>query len=64
MAFGAIKKKPAVIETPQGDLLGIRSMMFVSHSYDHRVVDGSLGGLFLKRVNDYLENFDISRTII
>lgn len=63
MAFGAIKKKPAVIETPQGDLLGIRSMMFVSHSYDHRVVDGSLGGLFLKRVNDYLENFDISRTI-
>ncbi|MGV3601032.1 MAG: dihydrolipoamide acetyltransferase family protein [Dyadobacter fermentans] len=64
MAFGAIKKKPAVIETPQGDLIGIRSMMFVSHSYDHRVVDGSLGGLFLKRVNDYLENFDISRTII
>jgi 2-oxoglutarate dehydrogenase E2 component (dihydrolipoamide succinyltransferase) len=64
MAFGAIKKKPAVIETPQGDLLGIRSMMFISHSYDHRVVDGSLGGLFLKRVNDYLENFDIHRTII
>ncbi|MGX5854576.1 dihydrolipoamide acetyltransferase family protein [Dyadobacter jiangsuensis] len=64
MAFGAIKKKPAVIETPQGDLIGIRSMMFVSHSYDHRVVDGSLGGLFLKRVNDYLENFDISRTIL
>ncbi|MCF0069249.1 2-oxo acid dehydrogenase subunit E2 [Dyadobacter sp. CY261] len=64
MAFGAIKKKPAVIETAQGDLIGIRSMMFVSHSYDHRVVDGSLGGLFLKRVNDYLENFDIHRTII
>lgn len=64
MAFGAIKKKPAVIETPQGDLIGIRSMMFVSHSYDHRVVDGSLGGLFLKRVNDYLENFDTSRTIL
>ncbi len=64
MAFGAIKKKPAVIETAQGDLIGIRSMMFVSHSYDHRVVDGSLGGLFLKRVHDYLENFDISRTII
>ncbi|WP_353720349.1 dihydrolipoamide acetyltransferase family protein [Dyadobacter sp. 676] len=63
MAFGAIRKKPAVIETPQGDLIGIRSMMFVSHSYDHRVVDGSLGGLFLKRVNDYLENFDITRTI-
>ncbi|WP_215241915.1 dihydrolipoamide acetyltransferase family protein [Dyadobacter helix] len=64
MAFGAIKKKPAVIETPQGDLIGIRSMMFISHSYDHRVVDGSLGGLFLKRVNDYLENFDTRRTLI
>ncbi|NIJ54244.1 dihydrolipoamide acetyltransferase family protein [Dyadobacter arcticus] len=63
MAFGAIKKKPAVIETAQGDLLGIRSMMFISHSYDHRVVDGSLGGMFLKRVNDYLENFDVHRTI-
>ncbi len=64
MAFGAIKKKPAVIETPQGDLLGIRSMMFISHSYDHRVVDGSLGGMFLKRVNDYLEGFDLHRTLI
>ena len=64
MAFGAIKKKPAVIETPQGDLLGIRSLMFISHSYDHRVVDGSLGGMFLKRVNDYLENFDTHRTLI
>lgn len=64
MAFGAIKKKPAVIETPQGDLLGIRSLMFISHSYDHRVVDGSLGGLFLKRVNDYLENFDTHRILI
>jgi 2-oxoglutarate dehydrogenase E2 component (dihydrolipoamide succinyltransferase) len=64
MAFGAIKKKPAVIETPQGDLIGIRSMMFISHSYDHRVVDGSLGGMFLKRVNDYLENFDTHRSLI
>lgn len=64
MAFGAIKKKPAVIETPQGDLLGIRSMMFISHSYDHRVVDGSLGGMFLKKVNDYLESFDSHRTLI
>jgi 2-oxoglutarate dehydrogenase E2 component (dihydrolipoamide succinyltransferase) len=64
MAFGAIKKKPAVIETPQGDLLGIRSLMFISHSYDHRVVDGSLGGMFLKRVNDHLENFDTHRTLI
>ena len=64
MAFGAIKKKPAVIETVQGDLLGIRSLMFISHSYDHRVVDGSLGGMFLKKVNDYLENFDSHRTLI
>ncbi len=58
MAFGAIQKKPAVIETPQGDLLGIRQLMFISHSYDHRVVDGSLGGRFVKRVSDNLENFD------
>ena len=64
MAFGAIKKKPAVIETPQGDLLGIRSLMFISHSYDHRVVDGSLGGMFLKRVSDYLENYDAHRTLL
>lgn len=64
MAFGAIKKKPAVIETLQGDLLGIRSLMFISHSYDHRVVDGSLGGMFVKRVSDYLENFDAHRTLV
>jgi 2-oxoglutarate dehydrogenase E2 component (dihydrolipoamide succinyltransferase) len=64
MAFGAIKKKPAVIETSQGDLIGIRSLMFISHSYDHRVVDGSLGGMFVKRVSDYLENFDIHRTLV
>ena len=55
MAFGAIVKKPAVIETPQGDFIGIRHLMFLSHSYDHRVVDGSLGGQFVKRVADYLE---------
>jgi 2-oxoglutarate dehydrogenase E2 component (dihydrolipoamide succinyltransferase) len=64
MAFGAIQKKPAVIESPQGDLLGIRHKMFISHSYDHRVVDGSLGGLFLKRVSDHLENFDPKRPIL
>ncbi|MGI4872908.1 MAG: dihydrolipoamide acetyltransferase family protein [Janthinobacterium lividum] len=58
MAVGAIKKKPAVIETPQGDLIGIRHFMFLSHSYDHRVVDGSLGGMFVRRVADYLEQFD------
>ena len=55
MAFGAIVKKPAVIETPQGDLLGIRQLMFLSHSYDHRVVDGALGGQFVRRVADYFE---------
>jgi 2-oxoglutarate dehydrogenase E2 component (dihydrolipoamide succinyltransferase) len=63
MAVGAIKKKPAVIETPQGDLIGIRHFMFLSHSYDHRVVDGSLGGMFVKRVSDYLENFDLETKI-
>ncbi|MES2519191.1 MAG: dihydrolipoamide acetyltransferase family protein [Bacteroidota bacterium] len=64
MAFGAIQKKPAVIETPQGDLLGIRQKMFISHSYDHRVVDGSLGGQFVKRVSDYLEGFEIDRKLL
>jgi 2-oxoglutarate dehydrogenase E2 component (dihydrolipoamide succinyltransferase) len=58
LAVGAIKKKPAVIETLQGDMIGIRHMMFLSLSYDHRVVDGALGGTFLKRVADYLENWD------
>ena len=61
LATGTIKKKPAVIETPQGDMIGIRHMMFLSLSYDHRVVDGSLGGSFLRRVADYMENFDINR---
>jgi 2-oxoglutarate dehydrogenase E2 component (dihydrolipoamide succinyltransferase) len=63
MAVGAIKKKPAVIETPSGDTIGIRHMMFLSHSYDHRVVDGALGGKFLRRVADYLEQWDINREI-
>ncbi|WP_375418038.1 dihydrolipoamide acetyltransferase family protein [uncultured Hymenobacter sp.] len=63
MAVGAIKKKPAVIETPQGDLIGVRHFMFLSHSYDHRVVDGSLGGMFVRRVADYLEQFDVNTTI-
>jgi 2-oxoglutarate dehydrogenase E2 component (dihydrolipoamide succinyltransferase) len=63
MATGAIIKKPAVIETPSGDTIGIRHMMFLSHSYDHRVVDGALGGQFVRRVADYLENFDINREI-
>lgn len=60
MATGAIRKKPAVIETPQGDLIGIRHMMFLSHSYDHRVVDGALGGRFVRRVADILEGWDAS----
>jgi 2-oxoglutarate dehydrogenase E2 component (dihydrolipoamide succinyltransferase) len=63
LAVGAIKKKPAVIETKQGDMIGIRHMMFLSLSYDHRVVDGALGGMFVKKVADYLENWDINRDI-
>ncbi|MFM7055047.1 MAG: dihydrolipoamide acetyltransferase family protein [Bacteroidota bacterium] len=63
MAVGAIRKKPAVIETPYGDTIGIRHMMFLSHSYDHRVIDGALGGSFVRRVADYLEQFDINREI-
>ena len=63
LATGTIKKKPAVIETPQGDTIGIRHMMFLSLSYDHRVVDGSLGGSFVRRIADYLEQFDINRPI-
>lgn len=63
LAVGAIRKKPAVIETPEGDTIGIRHMMFLSLSYDHRVVDGSLGGSFVRRVADYLEQFDVNRPI-
>lgn len=61
MALGAVQKKPAVIETPAGDAIAIRHKMFLSHSYDHRVVDGSLGGMFVRRVADYLEKFDLNR---
>jgi len=61
LALGAIRKVPAVIETPEGDFIGIRHKMFLSHSYDHRVVDGALGGQFVRRVGDYLEQFDINR---
>ena len=63
LAVGAIKKKPAVIETPQGDTIGIRHLMVLSMSYDHRVVDGALGGMFLKQVADNLESFDVNRGI-
>jgi len=61
LALGAIRKIPAVIETPDGDFIGIRQKMFLSHSYDHRVVDGALGGRFVKRVAEYLEAFDVNR---
>lgn len=63
LALGAIRKVPAVIETPEGDFIGIRHKMFLSHSYDHRVVNGALGGQFVKKVAEYLETFDTNRTI-
>ena len=63
LALGAIVKKPAVIETPTGDAIAIRHKMFLSHSYDHRVVDGSLGGMVVRRVADYLERFDTNRSL-
>ncbi|MFB9052963.1 dihydrolipoamide acetyltransferase family protein [Formosa undariae] len=63
LALGAIRKVPAVIETPQGDFIGIRYKMFLSHSYDHRVVNGAQGGLFIKAVKDYLEAWDINQVI-
>ncbi len=63
LALGAIQKKPAVVETPYGDAIVVRHKMFLSHSYDHRVVDGALGGSFVRRVADYLEKFDVNRTL-
>ena len=63
LALGAIRKEPSVIETPEGDLIGIRSKMFLSHSYDHRVVNGALGGMFAFEVKQYLENWDVNRTM-
>lgn len=64
LALGAIRKKPAVLETPDGDVIAVRHMMFLSHSYDHRVVDGMLGGSFVRRVADYLEAFDPQRPVV
>ncbi|MGG7034570.1 MAG: dihydrolipoamide acetyltransferase family protein [Flavobacterium sp.] len=61
LALGAIRKVPAVIETPDGDFIGIRQKMYLTHSYDHRVVDGALGGMFVKRVAEYLEAWDVNR---
>ena len=63
MAVGAIRKKPAVLETKHGDVIAIRYMMYLSHSYDHRVVDGALGGMFVRRVADYLEQWDTERIL-
>lgn len=63
LATGAIRKKPAVVETPYGDLIAVRQLMFLSLSYDHRVIDGFLGGSFLRRIADYLEGFDPERTV-
>jgi 2-oxoglutarate dehydrogenase E2 component (dihydrolipoamide succinyltransferase) len=63
MAVGAITKKPVVIENEEGDFIGIRSMMYLSHSYDHRVIDGYAGGSFVKRVAHYLESFDVNREV-
>ncbi|WP_424001726.1 dihydrolipoamide acetyltransferase family protein [Maribacter sp. IgM3_T14_3] len=63
LALGAIRKIPSVIETPEGDFIGIRSKMYLSHSYDHRVVNGALGSMFAKAVADYLEGWDVNREI-
>jgi 2-oxoglutarate dehydrogenase E2 component (dihydrolipoamide succinyltransferase) len=63
IALGAVQKKPAVIETPYGDAIAIRHKMFLSHSYDHRVVDGALGGMVVRRVADFMEKFDVTRSI-
>jgi 2-oxoglutarate dehydrogenase E2 component (dihydrolipoamide succinyltransferase) len=63
LATGAIRKKPAIVETPAGDMIAIRHMMFLSHSYDHRVIDGAVGGAFVRRVADYLEAWDINTPI-
>jgi len=63
VAVGAIKKRPVVIETPEGDLIGIKPMMICSLTFDHRVIDGSLGGQFLGRFAQYLEQFDTTQNI-
>ena len=64
LALGAIRKKPAVVETEEGDVIAVRHKMFLSHSYDHRVVDGQLGGSFVRRVADHLEAFDPQRPVV
>ena len=62
LALGVIRKMPAVIETPEGDFVGIRKKMILSHSYDHRIINGAMGGQFAKAVADYLENWDTTIT--
>jgi len=63
LGIGAIRKKPVVIETPQGDVIGIRHIMILSLAYDHRIVDGAMGGMFLRRLKEILENWDVGRAI-
>jgi 2-oxoglutarate dehydrogenase E2 component (dihydrolipoamide succinyltransferase) len=63
LATGSIVKKPAVLETEHGDVIAIRHKMYLSLSYDHRIVDGALGGAFVKKIADYLEQFDTTRNI-
>jgi len=63
LGIGAIRKKPVVLETPEGDVIGIRHIMILSLAYDHRIVDGALGGMYLKRVKELLENFDVNMSI-
>lgn len=63
LAVGAIKKKPAVVETPDGDMIAIRHKMWISLTYDHRIIDGALGGMFLRKLGDYIESFDTNRSI-
>ena len=60
LALGSVRKVPAVIETPDGDFIGIRHKMIITHSYDHRVVNGALGSMFAKRISDYLEAWDVN----
>jgi len=61
LAVGAIKKRPVVISSPQGDMIAIRHMMYLSLSYDHRIIDGAIGGAFVKKIADYLEHFETTR---
>ncbi|WP_010134708.1 dihydrolipoamide acetyltransferase family protein [Ochrovirga pacifica] len=63
LALGAIRKVPAVIETPEGDFIGIRQKMYITHSYDHRVINGALGGMFIKEIKDYLEAWDVNKEL-